>query len=207
MVAKFIGKFALAVALAAPAIGYAHDDMGLLTKKIPLGNVDLRLHDGTETDLHTITKGKITALQLIFTTCTTVCPIQGAVFAFLAEDIAETETPFQLLSISIDANFDTPDDLALWRAQYYDGPGWYVGVTDFEATHRLVDSLNRSISGLPMHKSPVPASQTERPSEIDHHGANVLFVDSESNLIFRSYDYPDSADLLGILDFLSSDKS
>lgn len=189
--------------LGLPTCVSAHDDMGPLTKPIPLENVDLRLHDGTETDLHAITKGKITALQLIFTTCTTVCPIQGATFAFLAEDVEKNDLPFQLLSISIDANYDTPKDLAEWRAQHYDGPGWTIGVTDFVSTHQLVDSLILSITGFPMHDSPVPQSPDERPSEADHHGANVMFIGPDSNIVYRSFDYPNSDDLRAILDRLS----
>lgn len=205
MLAKVLKVVLLGACLALPETTLAHDDMGPLTKPIPLKNVDLRLHDGTETDLHAITKGKVTALQLIFTTCTTVCPIQGATFAFLAEDIAEDALPFQLLSISIDANYDTPKELAAWRAQHYDGPGWTIGVTDFVSTHELVDSLIQSISGLPMHDTPVPANPEDRPSETDHHGANVMFVGPDSKLVYRSYDYPNSHDLREILRRLSPD--
>lgn len=182
----------------------AHDDMGPLTKPVPLPNVELRTHDGLTTDLHALTNGRVTALQLIFTTCTTVCPIQGATFGFLAEDMNTAATPFQLLSISIDANYDTPEDLAAWRAQHYDGEGWTLAVADFFATHELVDSLLLSISGMPMHDSPVPDSPDERPSETDHHGAGVMFIGPDSHIVYRSYDYPSSGDIKDILDRLSS---
>lgn len=203
MVAKFLLSTSLIALLLWPLAALTHDDMGRLTKPIALENVDLRLHDGRETDLHSLTEGKVTALQLIFTTCTTVCPIQGATFGLFAEHMKDETLPFQLLSISIDANYDTPEDLATWKARHYDGPGWTLGVTDFMSTQRLVDNLMTSISGNLMDDSPVPSSPDQRPSETDHHGANVVFIGPDGRIIYRSYDYPSSDVLHDILRELS----
>lgn len=199
MIAKVLKQFICAGVLLLPLDGFAHDDMGLLQKPVPLKNVEIRTHDGRETDLHTLTSGKITALQMIFTTCTTVCPIQGATFGLLAESIEQGKLPFQLLSISIDASYDTPEDLAKWRARHYDGPGWTIAVSDFHSTHELVDSLLLSVSGHLMHDSPVPETIGEHPSETDHHGSQVMFIGPDSNIVYRSYDYPGSDDLKNIL--------
>ena len=184
---------------------HAHSDMGLLEDPIALSDIALRLHDGTETTLHRLTAGKVTALQLIFTECTTVCPIQGATFGFLAEDLADGDLPFQLFSLSIDANYDTPSDLADWRARHYDGPGWILGVTDFFSTHAFVEEIMASKFGGLIDENPAPSVEGARPSEDNHHGSIVVFIGPGSNVIYRTFNFPEPETLREILNDLQSD--
>lgn len=180
------------MALASSPLVSAHGDMGLLDEPIDLANITLRLHDGTETTLHELTQGKITALQMIFTTCKTVCPIQGAVFGKVANDLERnTVHPFQLLSISIDAEFDMPEDLAAWRDRYYSGQHWLVAVSDPKSTHNFVEQLMASENGGLISDNPVPRISGERPSESSHHGSMVTFIGPDSKAIFRTFRFPE----------------
>lgn len=181
-----------AMVLCASPRADAHGDMGLLETPIDLTNITLRLHDGTETTLHDVTKGKITALQMIFTTCNSVCPIQGAIFGAVAEDLEQNKAvPFQLLSISIDAQFDNPEDLATWRAKYYDGQNWLVAVSDFVSTYKFVDQLLTTEYGHLLDENPVPQKEGERPSESDHHTSIVMFIGPDSKVVYRTLRYPE----------------
>lgn len=52
-----------------------------------------------------------TLVQFIFTSCTTICPIMGAVFGGAQEDIAAVSPDYLMVSISIDPEYDTPERL------------------------------------------------------------------------------------------------
>lgn len=169
----------------------AHGDLGLLDTPIDTTNITLRLHDGTETTLHDVTEGKITALQMIFTTCNSVCPIQGAIFGAVADDLEQNpEMPLQLLSISIDAQFDQPEHLAAWRAKYYDGQNWLVAVSDFVSTYKFADELMRTESGALLSDNPAPSEKGARPSESNHHTSIVMFIGPDSKMIYRTLSFP-----------------
>lgn len=47
-------------------------------------------------------------VQFIFTSCTTICPIMGAVFGGAQEDVAAISPDYLMVSISIDPEYDTP---------------------------------------------------------------------------------------------------
>jgi protein SCO1/2 len=74
-----------------------------------------------------LVKGKVVAINTIFTTCTTICPIMGANFARLRNllgDVAGRKV--ELISISIDPVADTPQRLAQWSGGFsaHSEPGW-----------------------------------------------------------------------------------
>lgn len=50
-------------------------------------------------------------VQFIFTSCTTICPIMGAVFGGAQEDIAAISPDYLMVSISIDPEYDRPERL------------------------------------------------------------------------------------------------
>ena len=68
--------------------------------------------------LQTLLKGHITAVQLMFTGCTATCPIQGAIFADAASQLATAGRELRLLSISIDPLGDDAQALTAWLQRY-----------------------------------------------------------------------------------------
>lgn len=50
-------------------------------------------------------------VQFIFTSCTTICPVMGAVFGGAQDDVAALAPNYRMVSISIDPEYDTPERL------------------------------------------------------------------------------------------------
>jgi protein SCO1/2 len=69
-------------------------------------------------------KGKVAAINTIFTTCTTICPLMGANFARLRK-LLGGNPKISLISISVDPAVDTPERLDRWSRGFGPaGPGW-----------------------------------------------------------------------------------
>jgi len=83
------------------------------------------------------------ALNFIFTTCTTICPIMSATFAQMRRDLGSDADRIQLVSITIDPEHDTPTALAEY-AKRYDAPATWHFLTgkpkDIEQVRRAFDS-------------------------------------------------------------------
>jgi protein SCO1/2 len=73
-----------------------------------------------------LVKGRVVAINTIYTTCTTICPLMGANFASLTRLLAKRgERNINLISISIDPVTDTPARLEQWSRGFGEtGPGW-----------------------------------------------------------------------------------
>jgi cytochrome oxidase Cu insertion factor (SCO1/SenC/PrrC family) len=70
-------------------------------------------------------KGKIVAVNFIFTTCKGICPPLGANFARLREQLGGLAGDgVELISVSVDPQTDTPQRLRAWRDGFGGGPGW-----------------------------------------------------------------------------------
>lgn len=70
-------------------------------------------------------KGKTVAVNFIFTTCTTICPPLTANFAKLQRIMRDRgEKDFQLISVSVDPETDTPDKLKHYAEMFQAKPGW-----------------------------------------------------------------------------------
>lgn len=118
---------ALATALAAGRSA-AHDRLGPLNPPQPAPPLVLTCHDGQRRTLAQLLRGRTTALQLMFTGCSNVCPIQGAVFAGVQARIERRAARLQLLSVSIDALGDDALALDAWRRRFNAGPRWIAAV-------------------------------------------------------------------------------
>ena len=65
-------------AAVAPPILHGH---GKIAPPVPVPDVPVARQDGISTTLLPIVKGHVTAVQLMFTSCTTTCPIGGAILS------------------------------------------------------------------------------------------------------------------------------
>ena len=73
-----------------------------------------------------LVKGKVVAINFIFTTCTTICPPLGATFAKVGALGGERfGTDFHLISISVDPATDTSQTLKAFANKYNARPGWH----------------------------------------------------------------------------------
>lgn len=64
------------------------------------------------------------ALNFIFTTCTTICPVMSATFAQLRRELGTEADHIRLVSITIDPEHDTPAVLARYAEHFGAPPGW-----------------------------------------------------------------------------------
>lgn len=67
-----------------------------------------------------------TLVQFIFTSCTTICPVMGAVFGGAQGDIASIAPNYRMVSISIDPEYDTPERLREFAARQNANRDWVL---------------------------------------------------------------------------------
>ena len=107
--------------------------------------------------------GEPIALNFIFTTCTTICPVMTATFAQLQRELGTDAERVHLVSISIDPEYDRPDVLATYARQFQAGGNWtfltgdtkdivnvlrsFDAYTGSKMSHRPITLLKRPDSG------------------------------------------------------------
>jgi protein SCO1 len=87
-----------------------------------------------------LVKGRVVAINFIFTTCRTICPTQSIVFGQLQRLTGDRDV--QLISISLDSVNDRPEQLNAWARRYGAGPNWTL-VTGEKSD---IDGLLKSLS-------------------------------------------------------------
>jgi len=71
-----------------------------------------------------LVKGKVVAVNFVFTTCTTACPALTATFRKVQQQLIEHKFDVQLISISVDPTTDTPERLHAFAEKFNAEPGW-----------------------------------------------------------------------------------
>ena len=132
-------------------------------------------HTGKHASFRQILHGHISLVQLIFTSCSNVCPIQGATFSQLQELIPTAyRSKVQLLSMTIDPLNDNPEALAAWLKQFNPLPMWKALRPDLNAIDTVRQLLNQN------------------KTDVNSHLSEVLLVDASSRLVWRSSELPSS---------------
>jgi protein SCO1 len=171
-------------ASAAPAAGGpAADEHGRISPARPAPDIRVVCHDGTHTSLRTLVHGRATAFHPMFTSCAATCPIQGAVLAkvqrLLPDQVARG---IQILSISIDPRRDTPAALRTWLSRFHAGPGWIAAAPAAEG----------DVAALKAFTGPGR-------NAADPHTTQVLILDREGLLVWRTFELPDAKEIADIL--------
>ncbi len=63
-------------------------------------------------------------LNFIYTTCPTICPVLSATFAQVQRDLGDEVRNVRMVSITIDPEKDTPDQLRKYAEKFDAGPQW-----------------------------------------------------------------------------------
>jgi protein SCO1/2 len=82
------------------------------------------------------------ALNFIFTTCTTICPVMTATFSGLRRRLGSEADQLRMVSISIDPERDRPSTLKAYAERFKAPPAWrfYTGTTqEIAAVMRAFD--------------------------------------------------------------------
>ncbi len=103
-----------------------------------------------------LVKGRVVAVNFIFTRCTTVCPQLGASSAALARYLATLPSGApspQIISISIDPETDTPERLRTWRENFGAAPGWTLLTGSRHEIDTLLNALQAYTPDKNLHSS------------------------------------------------------
>ena len=92
----------------------------------------IRIPDVTVLDQHgkslnfyrDLVKGRVVAVNFVFTTCTAICPSLTATFRRVQQQLQENSVNAQLISISVDPTTDTPERLHAFAEKFKVAPGW-----------------------------------------------------------------------------------
>jgi len=111
--------------------------------KMTIPDVVLMNQDGEPVHFYSdLVKGKVVAINTIFTTCTTICPPMGANFAKLQRLMGDRAgKDFALISISVDPATDTPQRLKAWSEKFHAGPGWTLLTGPKQEVDHLLKAL------------------------------------------------------------------
>jgi protein SCO1/2 len=178
---------ASALALASAGLGraaWAHDSTGAVNPPQPVLRATITRHDGRKADLAALLRGRVTAMQLMFTGCSATCPIQGALFAAAEQQLARGDPDpgsVQLLSLSIDPLGDDVAALKAWRAKFGAGDLWSAVVPAMQD----LDALLGFLQG--------------RKARADRHTAQVYFFNRRAELVLRTVDFPPSREVVRLL--------
>jgi protein SCO1/2 len=164
----------------------AHNAAGLVSPPLPVPKIAVTRHDGKPFELGALLRGRVTALQLMFTGCSATCPIQGALFAAAARQLGKGEGGMQLMSLSIDPLGDDAQALASWRARFGAGDPWPAVVPAMKDLDPVLDFLQGRKAGA------------------DRHTAQVYLFNRRAELVMRTVDFPPVAEVLRLLNALKA---
>jgi cytochrome oxidase Cu insertion factor (SCO1/SenC/PrrC family) len=119
---------------------------------------DLELYDQDGKKIHfysDLIKGKVVAINFIFTSCTYICPMQGSSFARLQNALGERlGKDIYLISISSDPVTDTPERLKAWGGKFGAKAGWVFVTGKKDNIDQLLRVMTGDDSGQKEH-SPI----------------------------------------------------
>jgi len=145
--------------------------------------------NGQRRRLPELLRGKATAVQTMFTGCSSICPLQGAMFAAVQEGLARNggRRTKRLLSLSIDPLGDTPKSMQQWLRQMNAGPSWAGVIPVVDARE-----LRSVLAGRPPD------------ANLDRHSTQVYFFNAAAQLCWRSPSLPEPGDVVSVLDHLAN---
>ena len=119
--AKTSALFILALAVSFPAQIAAADDAN---GHFP--NIELVTQDGKTVHFYDdLIKGRIVAIDFIYTSCQYACPLETARMAQVQKKLGDrVGDDIFFYSISIDPEHDTPEVLKAYMEKFHIGPGW-----------------------------------------------------------------------------------
>ena len=112
-------------------------------------NVELITHEGKKVRFYEdLIKGKVVAIELMYTTCKYNCPLETARLVQLQKMLGDRMgKDVFFYSITIEPDIDTPQVLKAYAEKYHIGPGWTF-LTGKEADIKLI-SKKLGLDSLP----------------------------------------------------------
>jgi len=98
-----------------------------------------------------LVKGRAVAINFVFTSCVTVCPVLAANFRKVQQDLGENAQDVRLISISVDPVNDTPERLKQFAERFHAGPGWSLITGDKGDIDALLRALGIAVRNKVEH--------------------------------------------------------
>jgi protein SCO1/2 len=127
----------------------------VITERYSVPDVNLLDQSGASVALRTLLESdKPVALNFIFTTCTTICPVMTATFTQMQRDLGEAAGQIRLVSISVDPEYDRPGVLGEY-AKRFGARGDWTFLTGDEADILRVLVSFKAHTGSKMNHRPL----------------------------------------------------
>ncbi len=157
---------------------------GAVKPPAPVPDVEVVGNDGASTKLSQLLEGHATAVQLMFTSCTSTCPMEAAIFQRMQNKIPDMAgRKMQLLSLSVAPEVDTPQALTQWLRRFHAGPNWIAAVSGSENTELIREFFGNS-------------------RDAGDHSNQVSLVDRKGRMVWRTYELPEPEEIISVLEKL-----
>jgi len=162
--ARALAVLVLAAALAGPTpIARAEDAKGgPPPQEVSSGSVAVRLYDVPLLDQDgrkvrfpgDVIGGRVVVIDTFFTTCGLICPILGAIFSDLQEQLGDRlDREVRLISITVDPLTDIPPRLKKYSEQWEARPGWLFLTGEKKAVDRALEGIGMYSPDFSAHPS------------------------------------------------------
>jgi len=119
---------------------------------VRIPDVTVQDQNGKSLNFYTdLVKGKVVAINFVFTTCTTICPPLTATFRRVQQQLAEQNSAAQLISVSVDPAVDTPERLRDFAAKFKAEPGWAFVTGNTSDINSLLQQLGVAVTNKNDH--------------------------------------------------------
>jgi protein SCO1/2 len=165
-----------------PRQALSHADFGPVAPAEAVPSLSCVSSDGRTTTLVELLTGRTTALQLMFTGCSAVCPMQGALFARVQGRLTNRlGRNIQLLSLSIDPLSDDPKALSAWLKRFDARPGWFAASPALAALDQVTALFRGGVNAA------------------DDHSTRVCLINRGARLVWRTSDLPAPREIADLL--------
>jgi protein SCO1/2 len=94
---------------------------------------------------------KTVMLDFIYGTCTTICPVLSAGFSNLQRKLGPAAQEVQLVSVTIDPEYDTPEVMTEYLQRYNRKPGWDFVTGSRSDIDRVLRAFNAYVPNKMSH--------------------------------------------------------
>lgn len=171
---------------------YSHaeaHEVGAVIPPIAVPQINVITSAGEHRSLRDLLAGYATAMQLMFTSCRSICPIEAATLSRVQDALGGyPRSDIRLLSLSIDPDNDTPEKLRSWLERFGARPVWTAAaplVEDIPKVRILFD--RRSYLG-------------------EDHSTAVGLIDGQARLVWRTSELPSPREVANALDSIADAK-
>lgn len=125
---------------------------------------------------------RLVAINFIYTSCTTVCPVQSAIFADVQKRLGERAgKDVVLISVTVDPMRDTPPVLKRFASTYHAGSGWRFLTGSAQKVEEVLKAFDVYIANF------------------DDHPATIVVGDPRSGEWVRYFGFPAAAQIVNRL--------